>query len=225
MAEDSILPVLLLGGAAYLAWQYLQGTPAASPATASPAGAPAPSSWTDPETGFIPNITSAVNKTAGITVPSSYSPTPPQSSPQSVAPPPQQAPPQANFAPPAYAASQPGPNPYFNAGQSAQPAANAWTQTPAQAAAQAAAIAAGPVAAQHYGAQPDPNSPTGWTYNGQPWTPGVSTTATSFAAGAVKTVYCGPGCYNYYDASGNLVGSIGGPGASAGSLLAQVAGS
>lgn len=38
MADDSILPLLFLGGAGYLLWQYYQQTPATSPATASGAG-------------------------------------------------------------------------------------------------------------------------------------------------------------------------------------------
>jgi len=45
----------------------------------------------------------------------------------------------------------------------------------------------------------------------------------AFAASHATSVYCGPGCYRYYDAQGNLTGQLGTPGSSAGSLLSNVA--
>lgn len=90
MADDGLLPLLLIAGAGYLLWKYT-GAPAASPSIASTAVAA--SSWSDPQTNFAATPAPTLTRSSYFNtayVPASQPPTAQQ--------------------------ARPAPNPYWNPG-------------------------------------------------------------------------------------------------------------
>ena len=195
MADDSIMPLLLLGAAGYFLWQYYQ---TAAPVTSTPAATPA-ASWDDPETSLN---TAAVTPQLQ-TTPAQYTPPPSTYTPPSYTPP-------ASQQPAAAASASVYRNPYWQAGGTP-----ATTPPPAQAA------AATPAPNMCFG---QCCTCQGSGCSAIPGCTPNDVQAGSFASAPVaNTIYCGPGCYIYYGADGSVVGTVGTSGTIPQSFAAAVA--